>query len=364
MPAVNRRICAMLVAAGLASLSAGVLAGPSTMIASTGDPANWLGSSWSVLDGVAAVSLAGSGLCSGSLLAGGEYLLTAAHCVSDPNTGAQNVFSFLIDFKAGTAGAVSRAASAVYIAPGWQGENHSLGDGSDLALLRLSTPVTAIAGYGLSPTLDVGKTFLMAGYGRVGNGATGAENGSYGVLHYGYNVNDTTDYALNNALRAAGYGVYMDPMYSTLYGETYVYDFDNGLAAQNALQRLYGLTGVAVSSDLGLGATEAMTAPGDSGGGDFVLEGGQYLLSGVHSYGWNLCTDIASGGVSDTLAGCTLSPGGVSSFGSLGGSTSVYSALSWIQAVTGVSAVPEPGVWALLLAGLPGLRLAARRRTG
>lgn len=369
MRTLNRLLRAPLAAACWAALSTAALAGPTATISSTDDPANWLGASLSVLDGVAAVSLAGSGLCSGSLLAGGQYLLTAAHCVTDDATGVQNVFSFNIDFKAGTAGAVSVGATAVYIAPGWQGGNHSLGDGSDLAILRLSSTVTTVAGYGLSPTLDLGKSFLMAGYGRIGTGAGGAADGSYGVLHYGYNVNDTTDYALNTALRAAGYGPYLDPMYATLYGETYVYDFDNGRTAQNALQRLYALTGVAVNSDLGLGASEAMIAPGDSGGGDFVLVDGQYLLSGVHSYGWNLCTDIASGGVSDALAGCTLRPDGVSSYGSLGGSTSVYSALSWIASVTGVSAVPEPATWVLLLGGLPLLpalraarRLQARKR--
>jgi hypothetical protein len=361
-----RTYCRRFIATGIlaccALSSTGALAGRSAAISSTDDPANWLGSGWSALDGVAAISLSGgSGFCSGSLLAGGEYLVTAAHCVSDASTGAQSVFSFSVDFQGG---AVNRGVSAVAIAPGWHGAATSLGDGSDLALLRLSAPVTTIAGYGLSPTLDVGKAIVVAGYGRIGTGAGGADYGSYGALHYGYNVNDTTDYALNTALRAAGYGDQLGPMYPTLYGETYVYDFDSGQAAHNALQRLYGLTGVALGSDLGAGVGEAMIAPGDSGGGDFVLADGQYLLSGVHSYGWNLCTSVANGGVSDALADCTVLPGGWSSFGSLGGSTAVYSALSWIEGVTGVSAVPEAGAWALWLAGLPLLRRAARRRGG
>lgn len=62
----------------------------------------------------------GSTVCSGTLLAGGDYVLTAAHC-------AAGFTSMSVDFKLGT---VIRQVSAgnAFVLPGW---NKVLGNGSD-----------------------------------------------------------------------------------------------------------------------------------------------------------------------------------------------------------------------------------------
>ena len=334
--------------------------GPVATIVASDNPANWLGAGNPALDGVARLNISavggGGGVCSGNLLSGGQYLLTAAHCITDDNTGALVVGSIDVAFKSGT---VNTTAAAYFVAPGWRGFNRSAGDGSDLAIVKLSSTVASVRGYELSNTNDVGRTFMMAGYGLIGTGAVGA-TGGVSALHYGFNVNDTTDYDMQMTLRNGGYGdAQLGPMYPIKYGETYVYDFDSGNADQNALKRMFNLAGAASSSGLGLGASESMIAPGDSGGGDFVLVNGQYVLSAVHSYGWDLCTTLANGGLDDSLGNCVVSVANGSSFGSLGGSTAVFSSIDWIHTIV---TVPEPGTWALMLAGLGVFGFTARRR--
>ena len=353
----NPLVLALVMAGAVLPAAAG---GPVSTVVASDDPNNWFGYSVPELEGESRVFLSGGATCSGSLLAGGEYVLTAAHCLTAPDSGAVAVSGATLFFKQGQAGALTVQASAFYVAPGWRGFNNSAGDGSDLALIKLVAPVTTIAGYALSSTSELGKTFMMAGYGLSGTGATGAVDSGARDLHYGFNVIDTTDYALQSALYNGGYQAQIGPLYTKL-GETYVYDFDNGQANQNAIQRLYGLVGISAGSNLGLSVSESMIGPGDSGGGDFVLDAsGQYrILAGVHSYGWNLCTSVANGGIDDALANCVVAPGAISSFGSLGGSTAVYSHLNWIQSIT---AVPEPQTWLSMLAGLAVIGGALRRR--
>jgi hypothetical protein len=191
---------------------------------------------------------------------------------------------------------------------------------------------------------------LLAGYGLVGTGNTGANNfdrpsADLWRPHYGFNTADTTDKVLNDTVFGAGSG-------SNQFGETYVFDFDSGRSANNALKRIADEFGGSWSSSLGLGDSEALIAGGDSGGGDFVWNGSEWLVSGVHSYGWGLC-----GGLQ--IRGCDRVPGTNSSFGDLSGSTAVFSHVDWINSVT---AVPEPETYALMLAGLAGVIAAARRR--
>ena len=77
------------------------------------------------------------------------------------------------------------------------------------------------------------------------------------------------------------------------------------------------------SSGTGMGELEALIAGGDSGGGDFIFENGQWLLSAVHSWGWqgnNVCSYIGNG----TLTGCDAGSDNASSYGDLSGSTAVF----------------------------------------
>ncbi len=279
---------ARLAATASASLA---LVAPAHAIVSTTASSNWLGSSLGLLDGEAKLVISGSTGCSGTLLAGGAYVLTAAHCVTD-TSGTIDTSSIALSFKSGSVTASVSSASQISVYAGWDGK--TLGENDDLALLKLDTTVTAVSGYALYTSDPIGLTVLLTGYGLTGVGSSGTVSGSFGTLHYGYNQ--------------------YEAFYGSLSGSI-LYDFDDGTRRNN------------VFGSNGLGIDEAMIASGDSGGGSFVSLSGQLYLAGVHSFG--------NGGT----------------FGSIGGDTLVYSAanLAWIETVT---SVPEPATWGLWLTGL------------
>ena len=343
-----------------AMLAAGAAqAAPTPQTGNTSDPSNWRftpGMTFNgvagALDGVAKLSFTtpdGNFACSGSLLAGGAYVVTAAHCADDFSK-----MTVQFGYANGTA-AVTRNVSVgnAIVHKAWNG---SLDTGADIAILKLDSVVTGIKGYKLSTTNDVGKDFLMAGYGTTNradvNSPTNWNDAAWG--HYGYNTFDVISQEFNAAYYpAAGYGP-DDPSYYAP-GATYMSDFDNGSAALNTIGRMGDAIGGAWTSGTGLGTIESLIAGGDSGGGDFVWNGSEWLLSGVHSWGWggdSACADLG-------LSGCDNAPKNGSSYGDLSGSTAIYSHVAWINAVT---AVPEPETYAMLLAGLAMVGVARRRK--
>lgn len=310
-----------------AALSAALVAPAAQAVVSFGNPSAWVlppGASGGALDGTARVLFTNSGggfICSGSLLQGGAYVLTAAHCVDDYT-------SLSVDFQQGS---VTRTGAEVFINSNWNGQ---FATGADIALIRLNQPVTTIQGFALTSSNVLGNAFLMAGYGLVGSGNTGATGFDFGRAHYGYNVYD---------------GGVDGP-----YGFTYLFDFDNGTLNQNTHCQIY------LACNAGLGTSEALTAGGDSGGGSFVWDGTEWLLAGVHSFG-----------LTYGRFNCPLNPGQIcgdvdnvmlnSSFGETAGDTAVASHFDWINSFLNPSnTVPEPSTFALALLGLA--TLAWRRR--
>ena len=91
-----------------------------------------------------------------------------------------------------------------------------------------------------------------------------------------------------------------------------------------------------------------MLANGDSGGPSFIQVAGTWELVGIHSF-------IGSPGPPLDIDD---KPDPNSSFGELSGDTRLAFYAQWIDSVTGV---PEPGSWALIVAGLIGIGAATRR---
>lgn len=267
------------------------------LIVASNNPYKWIAPTPSILDGVGKLTLNrtdGSFGCSGSLLEGGGFMITAAHCVTDDE--GNNVLNFAdVSFQGG---AVTTTASQAYIWSGWDGS--TVGVNNDIAILKLDTAVNSIDGYEIATTEIFGSVVMHAGYGLTGTGSSGAHSGTFGTLHFGFNVYD------------AIWG-----------GGSLAYDFDDGTAAHDAFCIAVGICGVGLSYP-----NESMIAPGDSGGGSFIWEGGEFKLVGVHSFA---ATFGLLGGDIDNFLN--------SSFGEASGDTHLLPYLAWIDAVT---AVPEP----------------------
>lgn len=204
--------------------------------------------------GLVATSLA---LGSGTLLAGGRAVLTAAHVVEQGSGPIRVAF----DTAAGRSWSL---VESVHIHAGYK-SGSSLSN--DLALLWLvdAAPLS-IPRYTLYRTGDeLGQEATLVGYGATGSGLNGYTGGA-GQRTVVHNRIDTTRDALNDAI-----GGVLSPVPK---GSQLLADFDNGSTRYDSLGRLMGL------HNTGLGDREGSIAPGDSGGPAFI----KGALAGVASY--------------------------------------------------------------------------------
>lgn len=166
-------------------------------------------------------------------------MLTAAQYVE--GLGASSTLSMRFGYTNGAAALTRTATGAdVTLHPLWQGFSTSGDAGSDLALIKLSAPVTTIAGYRLSSTNDIGKQMLIGGYGTTGTGgrASGPNSSDSSFGHYAFNTFDVDSKTLNVSL--AGVAPDWPGQDASFYtGTTYVFDFDDAAnpGSRNTLQR-------------------------------------------------------------------------------------------------------------------------------
>jgi len=126
------------------SASETTVATPVPLISSIDDPSNHVVPAGTGYDGVVQIdtSSAGGGFGSGALIAGTNFILTAAHVVTQEGTNllfALDAYAIYFDLPTGR---VKYSAAAVYVMPGWTGSN--LNDGVDMALIELGVVMSIV----------------------------------------------------------------------------------------------------------------------------------------------------------------------------------------------------------------------------
>ncbi|MEG3918282.1 trypsin-like serine protease [Microcoleus sp. T3_A4] len=250
--------------------------------------------------------------CTGSLLKGGLYVLTAAHCLNEGGVKVPAETAIKANFKL-PSGEVSISVSNYYIHPGWNGYESEVGN--DIAILRLKRlPPKSIEQYDINRNKnEVGKVFTKVGYGYIGLGAKGQdENSNSEAKRYsGQNRYDALIDVLKDAKES--------DMSDLVLGSQLIFDFDDGSAERDTLGRHFPKL-----RDRGLGKNEIATASGDSGGPSFV-EG---KIAGISSWGYSdrgfFKTNIADIDKIDDNG----------SFGEISGDTRVSFYANWIDKMT------------------------------
>lgn len=214
-------------------------------------------------DGVVRIS-AGGYYGTGVLLYDGRAVLTAAHLLAG-NTGTVTVH-----FET-SAGQFGVNGSRVLLQQGYD----TAGSNNDLALLWLSSaaPVAANRYQLYRDNDELGQTMTLVGYGKPGTGSAGVQT-SYSGDAIRQRASNVFDADMTTLKQQFGTGMGWTPV----PGSQLAADFDDGTVLHDALGQFAGLR------QTGLGQSEGLITPGDSGGPAFI----QGLVAGIASYSASL----------------------------------------------------------------------------
>ncbi|MDO4586169.1 MAG: trypsin-like serine protease [Planctomycetia bacterium] len=188
----------------------------------------------------------------GTLLISGCHILTAAHVVWDEAAAeAYDPSEVFIKFELEDGIVKYYEAAAIYVHPSYMG---NVTTDVDLAIIQLrEVAPEGVQGYDINRDSDeLGQVFTKLGYGYAGQGDDTADElvvRTYGDKVRGQNVYEVTGSDVNTLYRTSG---------------LIAYDFDDGTRKNDYFGNNLGIR------DLGLGKTEAIAAPGDSGGPSLI----------------------------------------------------------------------------------------------